>query len=154
MSFGVEILNTSFNPGSRLNKFSKICGDAGAVSSFIGRVRSQSGEVSQLRLESYPGVTEQGIEQTVKHARRRWPLTSVLIIHRIGTVAVGEPIVLVATAAKHRRAAFQSCDYIMDYLKTDAVFWKHQSGPDGGQWIEPRQQDYADKKRWSETCQQ
>ena len=151
MGFDAEILNTGFNPGSRLNKFSKTCGDAGAIASFIGRVRGQSGEVNQLRLESYPGVTEQGIEQAIEQAQRRWPLASVLIIHRIGIVAVGEPIVLVATAAKHRRAAFQSCDYLMDYLKTDAVFWKHQSGPDDGEWIEPRQQDYADKTRWSES---
>ncbi len=153
MSFAVEISSTRFNPGNRLNTFSQTCGDAGAIASFIGRVRGQSGSVNQLRLQSYPGVTEQGIEQAIEQAKERWPLSAVLIIHRIGAMGVGEPIVLVATASKHRRAAFQSCDYLMDYLKTDAIFWKHQSGPDGGQWIEPRRQDYADKTRWSAPCQ-
>jgi len=153
MSFGVEILNTGFNPGSRLGKFTKTCGDAGAIASFIGQVRGQSGETTELRLESYPGVTEQGIEQALATAKKRWPLTAALIIHRTGTMGVGEPIVLVATASKHRRDAFQACDYLMDYLKTDAVFWKHQSGPDGSGWIEPRKQDYEDSKRWSKACQ-
>ncbi len=150
----IEVTDIAFNPGERLNGFSKDCEDAGAIASFIGLVRSQKGSVDKLRLESYPGVTEQGIEQAVAQAKNRWPLTAVLVIHRIGTMGVGEPIVLVATASKHRRSAFQSCDFLMDYLKTDAVFWKHQSGPDGdmggGEWIEPRAQDYADKNRWSD----
>jgi len=145
----LEILGTPFNPGERLNQFTQTCGDAGAIASFIGRVRGQSGEVTELRLESYPGVTEQGIEQAIKQAKNRWPLSAVLIIHRIGVMGVGEPIVLVATASTHRRAAFESCDYLMDYLKTDAVLWKHQSGAKGAQWIEPRAQDYQDKNRWS-----
>ncbi len=150
MSHTIEISDMAFDPGERLNGFSKACGDAGAIANFIGLVRGQNGEVSELRLESYPGVTEQGIEQAIEQAKKRWPLTAALIIHRIGTMGVGEPIVLVATASKHRRAAFKACDYLMDYLKTDAVFWKHQSGPDGGEWIEPREQDYTDKNRWSE----
>ncbi|MBL4854921.1 MAG: molybdenum cofactor biosynthesis protein MoaE [Robiginitomaculum sp.] len=145
----LEIMDTPFNPGERLNAFSEKCKDAGAIASFIGLVRGQKGEVSELRLESYPGVTEQGIEQAIEQAKKRWPLTTALVIHRIGSMGVGEPIVLVATASKHRRAAFESCDFLMDYLKTDAVFWKHQIGPDGAKWIEPREQDYQDKNRWS-----
>ena len=145
----IEILTDSFDPGKRLNAFTKASENAGGIASFVGRVRGEKGSVSRLYLESYPGVTETGIAQAEAQARDRWSLIDALIIHRVGEMSAGEPIVMVITAAEHRRAAFEACDFLMDYLKTDAMFWKKQSGPEGDQWIEPREQDYKDRSRWS-----
>lgn len=145
----IKILDTPFNPAAKLEAFTKTNEDAGAITSFLGQVRNETGSVNELYLEQYPGVTEAGIEDAVSKAKARWNLTDVLVIHRIGAMSVGEPIVLVATASKHRRAAFESCDYLMDYLKTEAVFWKRQTGADGTEWIEPRDEDYKDNDRWS-----
>ena len=144
----IEILDKGFDPGKRLNSFTKDSGNAGAVASFVGRVRGEDRAVETLYLESYPGVTEDGIKQAVLEARTRWALTNCLIIHRVGEMSAGEPIVMVCTAAEHRRGAFEACDFLMDYLKTDAMFWKKQTGPDGSEWIEPRDEDYKDRKRW------
>jgi len=143
------ITDTPFDPAKQIKNFTNASGNAGAIASFIGRVRGESGDVQTLHLEHYPGVTEAGIESAEQDARTRWQLLDVLIVHRVGTMTPGEPIVLVATAAAHRRAAFEACDYLMDYLKTDAVFWKKQMGRGGSKWIEPRPQDYQDKERWS-----
>ncbi|RZV41444.1 MAG: molybdenum cofactor biosynthesis protein MoaE [Acidimicrobiales bacterium] len=145
----LEILDSSFDPGKRLNSFSKTSGNAGGIASFIGRVRGERGDVSGLYLESYPGVTEKGIQSATDAAVKRWALVDVLVIHRIGTMSPGEPIVMVITAAEHRRAAFEACDFLMDYLKTDAMFWKKQTGADGEKWIEPRTEDYKDRERWT-----
>ncbi len=146
----IVVADTPFNPGEQINLFSKANQSAGAIASFLGQVRSEGGQVSILTLQSYPGVTEQGIQDAEEQARARWSLTDVQITHRIGTMNVGDPIVLVLTAAKHRRDAFQACDFLMDYLKTEAVFWKKQAGKDSEEWIEPRSQDYQDNQRWSE----
>ena len=144
----IEITDTPFSPGARIDAFTKSSGNAGAIASFLGRVRGERGSVETLYLESYPGVTEAGIEAVEADAHKRWPLTDILIIHRTGSMGAGEPIVLVCTASEHRRAAFEACDFLMDYLKTEAVFWKKQSGPDGETWIEPRPDDYKDNERW------
>jgi len=145
----IRVLGTSFNPTAALDEFTKYNCDAGAITSFLGQVRNEYGSVQELYLESYPGVTEDGILDAVANAKVHWKLTDVMVIHRIGAMGVGEPIVLVAIAAKHRRAAFEACDYLMDYLKTEAVFWKRQTGANGTEWIEPRAEDYKDNKRWS-----
>jgi len=145
----IEITDTPFSPGARIDAFTKASGNAGAIASFIGRVRGEAGRVETLYLESYPGVTEAGIKAVAADAQKRWPLTDILIIHRTGTMTAGEPIVLVCTASGHRRAAFQACDFLMDYLKTEAVFWKKQTGASGETWIEPRAEDYKDNERWS-----
>ena len=147
----IKLLDTSFNPTTELDAFNKANSDAGALTSFLGQVRGETGSVNELHLEQYPGVTEAGIADAVSKAKARWKLTGVMVIHRVGAMGVGEPIVLVATASKHRRAAFESCDYLMDYLKTEAVFWKRQTGADGTEWIEPRAEDYKDNDRWSTT---
>jgi len=149
MSENIEICDIPFDPTAKLKAFTKANNEAGAITSFLGQVRSEAGRVNELYLESYPGVTKAGIADAVEKAKARWPLTDILIIHRTGAMGVGEPIVLVATAAIHRRAAFMACDYLMDYLKTEAVFWKRQSGTDGTKWIEPRDADYKDNERWS-----
>lgn len=145
----ITLTGTSFSPGAAIDKFASQSGNAGAITSFLGRVRGETGSVETLYLESYPGVTEDGIKAAELKARERWKLTDVLIIHRTGTMSIGEPIVLVCTAAEHRRSAFQACDFLMDYLKTEAVFWKKETGANGEHWIEPRKQDYEDNKRWS-----
>lgn len=118
--------------------------------SFTGLVRPSSadGEVSTLSLQHYPGMTERGIAETLAGASNRWPLEAVLVIHRVGDMAPHDPIVLVATASAHRRAAFEAADFLMDFLKSRALFWKSETGAQGRQWIEPRDEDYADAARW------
>lgn len=145
----IIISDKIFDAGARLNTFMAASQNAGAIANFIGRVRGEHGDVNSLYLESYAGVTEQGIQEAEARAHARWPLIDTLIIHRIGTIHVGEPIVLVACASEHRRAAFEACDFFMDYLKTDAIFWKKQIGKDTSEWVEPRAQDYQDSQRWS-----
>ncbi|MCF6220248.1 MAG: molybdenum cofactor biosynthesis protein MoaE [Robiginitomaculum sp.] len=144
----IKIIDTPFNPVIELEAFTKANSDAGAITSFLGQVRGEAGSVHELYLEQYPGVTKAGIQDAVTKANARWTLTGVMVIHRTGAMGVGEPIVLVATAAIHRRDAFLSCDYLMDYLKTEAVFWKRQTGAHGNKWIEPRAEDYKDSDRW------
>ena len=115
------------------------------------RPLAHDGPVDTLYLEAHPVMTERGIETAIENARARWPLQSARIIHRIGTMKPGDAIVFVATSAKHRRSAFLAADYLMDYLKTEAVFWKKESGPGGAKWIEPRTEDYEDGARWTMT---
>lgn len=138
----------SFDPYAHLAAFSREAGGAGAIASFIGIVRCEGG-VRALFLDHFPGVTERAIRDAAAEAERRWPLLGLRIAHRIGETPVGEPVVLVATAAAHRRAAFEACDFLMDYLKTDAPFWKKEISGAGEVWIEPRAEDYADRARWS-----
>ena len=125
---------------------------AGAVVSFIGTVRDRSGDaaVDALEIDHYPGFTEQGIGAIAADAERRFALERLAIVHRHGRLLPGEAIVFVAAAAPHRRAAFDAVDYVMDRLKTDAAFWKKEQGPGGTRWIEARNADHADRKRWSE----
>ena len=104
--------------------------------------------MSALTLQHYPGMTERGIGDIVAGAADRWPLEAVLVIHRVGDLSALEPIVLVVTASQHRRAAFEAADFLMDYLKSRALFWKSETGVDGKRWIEPRADDYADAARW------
>lgn len=122
---------------------------AGAIATFIGLVRPEVDRaVEALFIDHAPSLTESAIKEAVGEARDRWPLIAVTVVHRIGRIEAGAPIVFVATAAAHRRAAFESCDFLMDYLKTDAPFWKKQIGRGGGEWIEPRAEDYIDRGRW------
>ena len=102
-----------------------------------------------LELEAYLGFTEPWIETLVEEARTRFSLSGVRVIHRVGSILPGEAIVFVATAAAHRRQAFEGADFLMDHLKSRAPFWKKEHGPDGARWIEPRQADYQDLTRWT-----
>lgn len=140
-----------FDPGEVLNRFSAAMPRAGAVVSFSGKVRPDTGEsrVTALFLQYHPVLTEQGIAAAIGNAENRWPLEGSLVIHRTGEILPGETIVLVATASAHRRAAFAAADFLMDYLKTDAVFWKKEFRENGNQWIEPRAEDYEDRARWN-----
>ena len=136
---------------SRLAAFEARVSGAGAVVTFSGTVRPEAkgGAVSCLHLQAYSPLTEKGIEAALSGAQSRWPLIDAEIVHRIGDMAPGETIVFVATASAHRRAAFEAADFLMDYLKTEAVFWKKETGTGGESWIEPRAEDYADKARWT-----
>lgn len=146
----IRISESIFDPGTELSAFEKRVGDAGAIVSFVGKVRGTSGEaaVKRLHLEHYPGVTDKSVQGIEKQARARWALADVLIIHRVGELRAGEPIVMVCAAAAHRRDAFEAADFLMDYLKTEAMFWKKELRSDGEAWIEPHDADYADAARW------
>lgn len=126
-------------------------GDAGALVGFQGRVRGQDGELplAALHLEHYPGVTEDEIARIAHEAAQRWPLTACRIIHRVGRLAVGEGIVLVLVASGHRAAAFAAAEFLMDYLKTRAPFWKCEEFIDGSRhWVEAKASDDAAAGRW------
>ena len=137
-----------FDPGALLSGFCQGRAEVGAVASFTGIARAEGGGAAILELEAYPGFTEAQIGKIASQARARFGLDDYVILHRIGKIAPGEPVVFVATAARHRRAAFEACDFLMDYLKSRAPFWKKEHGPDGARWVEPRPQDHADIARW------
>lgn len=139
------------DPGAALNAFEASANGAGAVVSFTGLVRpsSQHGDVSTLHLQAYSPMTERGIQEAITKTQKRWPLNAVKVIHRIGDMQPGDTVVFVVAAAKHRRDAFEAADFLMDYLKTNAVFWKKEITAEGEVWIEPRPEDYRDNARWA-----
>jgi molybdopterin synthase catalytic subunit len=137
-----------FDPGALLSEFCRGRSEVGAVATFTGLARAEAGATTILELEAYPGFTEAEIGKVAHRARARFGLDDVLILHRVGKIPPGEPVVFVATAARHRRAAFEACDFLMDYLKSKAPFWKKEHGPDGERWIEPRAEDHTDLARW------
>jgi molybdopterin synthase catalytic subunit len=137
-----------FDPGALLTAFAQGRSETGAVATFTGLARAESGKTEGLELEAYTGFTEAEIGKIVDQARARWQLHDIDIRHRVGRIGPGEPIVFVAVAAGHRRAAFEACDFLMDYLKSRAPFWKKEHGPDGDRWIEPTAADHADRERW------
>ena len=147
----VQVQTGTFDAGALLAAFSAGRTDAGAVVSFTGLARSATAgaAVSTLELDAYPGFTEPAIEAMEADARARFAVLDLLIVHRHGPITPGEAIVFVAAAAEHRRAAFEAADYLMDRLKTEAPFWKKESGPEGERWIEPRPSDYDDVDRWT-----
>ena len=144
----IRLTDTLFDPGALLTEFSKGRTETGAVATFTGIARAEKGSTAILELEAYPGFTEAEIGKIAAEAKARWNLHDLAILHRVGRIAPGEPIVFVATAAGHRRAAFEACDFLMDYLKSRAPFWKKEHGPDGARWVEPSGQDHADRERW------
>jgi molybdopterin synthase catalytic subunit len=144
----VRVQSEAFDPGALLSGFCRGREETGAVVSFTGIARGGAGAVTRLELEAYPGFTDAEIERMAEAARTRFSLHDVLIVHRIGEIAPGEAIVFVATAAAHRRAAFEAADQLMDYLKSRAPFWKKEHGLDGARWIEPTEQDRIDAGRW------
>ena len=144
----VRLTTEAFDPGAELSAFCAGRTESGAVASFVGIARGEHGAATALELEAYPGLTEVEIGRFAEAAAVRFSLHDVLIVHRHGPIAPGEPIVMVATASAHRREAFEACDYLMDYLKSRAPFWKKQHGPAGARWIEPTERDADDLARW------
>ena len=145
----VAITAALFDPHKLAKEFRAAFPDAGAVTSFTGFVRGEAGQVSALELSHYPGMTEAEIERVIAQAQSRWDLQGCHVTHRVGKMAAGEAIVFVTAASAHRRDAFEAVDFIMDYLKSEAPFWKKETGQDGSHWIEPRQSDKADLNRWT-----
>lgn len=147
----VKVQTEAFDPATLLAQFSAGRTDCGAIVSFTGlaRAASEGQPVRALELDAYPGFTETAIEAMADEARERFAVKDLLIVHRHGPIAPGEAIVFVASAAEHRRAAFDAADFLMDKLKTEAPFWKKEIGPDAERWIEPRAPDYQDAARWS-----
>jgi molybdopterin synthase catalytic subunit len=144
----ISLTDQAFDPGLLLSDFCLGRSETGAVASFVGLARAEQGSTNLLELEAYPGFTQARIAEHIAAAAERFRLQDVLVVHRVGRIAPGEAIVFVATAASHRRAAFEACDFLMDYLKSRAPFWKKETGPDGARWIEPKPQDHADIARW------
>jgi molybdopterin synthase catalytic subunit len=123
----------------------------GAVVTFVGAVRdmNEGASVAEMELEHYPGMTEQSLAHIVDQACARWPLSGALVIHRVGPLKPMEQIVLVACSAAHRGEAFAACEFIIDYLKTDAPFWKKEQTPDGARWVDARVTDEAAMAKWA-----
>lgn len=144
----IRLSDPPIDPGALLAGFSAGRAETGAIVSFTGLMRAEQGGAHQLELEAYAGFAEARIGEFAESVRTRFALDDLLIVHRVGVMASGEPIVFVATAAAHRRAAFEACDQLMDYLKSRAPFWKKSYGPDGERWIEPTAQDLSDAARW------
>ena len=126
------------------------CDDDGAVVTFTGKVRNHNlgDKVSGLTLEHYPGMTEKALMEIVSEARSRWPLQRVTVIHRVGELHAGAQIVFVGVSAAHRNAAFDAAQFIMDFLKTRAPFWKREATEEGGRWVEAKESDDHAAGRW------
>ena len=123
----------------------------GGIVTFVGTVRdlNEGADVAEMELEHYPGMTEQSIEAIIEQAKARWPIYGALVIHRIGPLKPTEQIVLVAVTSAHRGEAFAACEFIIDYLKTEAPFWKKEQTPDGARWVDARVSDDAALKKWT-----
>ena len=143
----VRLLDKGLSVGEALAAFNTAHGDAGGVVSFLGKVRPE-GDVRALELSHYEPLTLPGMRELAEIARDRFALDGALVWHRVGVMMPGEAIVLVATAACHRRDAFGAADYLMDHLKSAAWLWKRERRADGWHWIEPRGQDHEDIARW------
>lgn len=146
----ITLTDQPFDAGAALTAFCAGRGETGAVVSFVGIARGEAGAATALELEAYPGFTDAEIERIAMAATARFSLHDHAIIHRTGKIAPGETIVFVATAAAHRREAFEACDHLMDYLKSRAPFWKKEHGPGGDRWVEPTERDIADAVRWDQ----
>ncbi|WP_026941839.1 molybdenum cofactor biosynthesis protein MoaE [Hellea balneolensis] len=144
----LRICDTSFDPEAEHKAFREAVGGAGAIVAFTGLVRGE-GKGLTLTLSHYPGFTESQISEIARQAQARWPLVGWRILHRVGAMTAEEPIVFVATASRHRRDAFEAADFLMDFLKSEAAFWKSEKVDGNERWIEPRAQDITDKNRWS-----
>jgi len=147
----VRVQTEPFDAGALLSAFAHGRTASGGIVSFTGLARAATDghAVSTLELDAYLGFTEPAIAAMQDEARARFAVQDLLIVHRYGPIAPGEAIVFVAAAAEHRRAAFEAADFLMDYLKTRAPFWKKETGPGGERWIEPRPSDYDDAQRWT-----
>lgn len=147
---GVRVQAAAFAPGVELDRFTAGVDGAGAVVSFTGVVRDEGGRLVALDIEHYPAMTDRTLAELHRAAMDRWSLQAALILHRHGRLAVGEPIMMVATAATHRAAAFAAADFLMDHLKSQAPFWKQEHRRDGSTaWVAPRDADAAALARWN-----
>ncbi len=145
----VQVSLAPIDPTALLALIGKDLPGAGAIASFTGQVRDSAGSLDSLTLEHYPGMTERELERIAREAVDRFGLLAVTIVHRAGEMPPGEPIVFVGAAAPHRHAALQAVDFMMDFLKTDAPFWKKEASDGEERWVDARESDHAARARWS-----
>ena len=146
----VRVQAEDFDVGAELAALRAANPKIGAVASFIGLARDQNEDqqVDSLVLEHYPGMTERALEDIISRAQARWDIVQALIVHRVGTLAPMDQIVLVAVASMHRHDAFEACRFLIDFLKTDAPFWKSEERPGGARWVEARESDERARAAW------
>ena len=146
----IVVQQQAFDVGQEYARLKAARTDIGATSMFVGSVRdiSEGLAVSTMTLEHYPGMTERSLEDIELEARKNWPISDCLIIHRYGTLQLGEDIVLVITCAAHREAAFEACQFLMDWLKTKAPFWKLEEGGGSTRWVEAKASDNHAAEKW------
>ncbi len=144
----VRVQSAPFDMGAEVAAFTSSVPGAGAVVTFSGLVRDEGGSLSAMEIEHYPGMTEMALENIRTEAVGRWSLTDAMVIHRYGPLKPGEQIMMVATAARHRKDAFEAAEFLMDYLKSRAPFWKKEFGPDGETWVAAKDDDEAALDRW------
>ena len=142
----IRVQGGRFDTGAELEGFGAGA-DVGAVVSFTGVVRGTGG-LARMEIEHYPGMTEKAIATYAEEARDRWELADVLVIHRYGSLVPGEPIMMVATASRHRASAFEAAEFLMDWLKSRAPFWKKEIGADGEAWVAAKDEDESALDRW------
>jgi len=146
----VRVQAEDFDVGRELEALTRARVDVGAVASFVGLVRDANDghSIRGMTLEHYPGMTEKALEEIVREAKSRWDVIDCLVIHRVGALQPGDRIVLVGVSGAHRGEAFAACEFIMDYLKTRAPFWKREETPEGSRWVEARSSDDEAAGRW------
>lgn len=144
----IRVQALPFDPGGELNLFNGSVAGAGAVVSFTGVVRDVSGGLAGMEIEHYSGMTEKALGAIRAEAMQRWDLADALVIHRFGRLDVGEVIMMVATASKHRKDAFEAAEFLMDYLKSRAPFWKKEITDHGADWVASKDEDEDALKRW------
>jgi molybdopterin synthase catalytic subunit len=146
----VVIQHEDFDVGAEMAVLRAMSNNVGAMVSFVGLVRdlSYSDKVENIYVEHYPGMSEKALNKIIAEANKRWELLGVRVIHRVGTLGPNDQIVLVATASSHRGNAFSACEFIIDYLKTDAPFWKKEVKPQGGEWVVTKDSDVQRMQRW------
>lgn len=149
----IRVQTEDFDAGAEINHMRLRRRDVGAVAAFVGQVRdiNENADISSLTLEHYPGMTEKALENIVEQAKQRWNIFDALVIHRIGKLQPTDQIVLVVVSGAHRGEAFAACEFIMDYLKTEAPFWKKEGTPAGERWVEARKSDDAARDRWAKN---
>ena len=147
----VRVQTGDFDAGAEMAAMRRDNPKIGAIASFVGVVRdlNEGADVAEMTLEHYPGMTEKALEKIVGETRARWDIYDALVVHRVGTLKPTDQIVLVVVASAHRGEAFQACEFLMDYLKTRAPFWKKEKTPEGARWVDARTADDASADRWS-----
>jgi molybdopterin synthase catalytic subunit len=146
----IRVQTEDFDIGAEITRITEGNTEIGGLASFVGLVRNYAGDekISAMTLEHYPGMTEKKLEALEAEARERWQLQDVLIVHRYGRLEPGDRIVLVVTASPHREASLESCQFLIDWLKTKAPFWKLEERESGAQWVESRETDSVAAERW------
>jgi molybdopterin synthase catalytic subunit len=154
----IRVQKEPFEPGAELSRFSARNARSGAICSFTGQMRDFHGAdrasgqpITTMELDHYPGMAERQLAGLCDDAKRRWPLDDICVVHRFGVLKPAEPVVFVATASAHRGEAFAACEFLMDWLKTQAPFWKKETGPGGARWVEAQSSDDQRAARWRKT---